>query len=112
MENATNTQLSIVDELRNQIGTIKDKIKESGVTSVVFETLTTNAKMLQNKLDGLLGKGGLYTQSDVNDAYVTLQETKRRELELEGNKASKNAFLYLGIAIAVSVGIYLYVKKK
>jgi polyhydroxyalkanoate synthesis regulator phasin len=112
MPNTTNTQLTIVDELKNQLGGIKDKIKQSGVTSAIFETLTTNAKLIQTQIDTLLGKGGLYTQSDVNDAYATLQEVKRRELELEEKKAKNKAFLYLGVAVAISIGIYLYVKKK
>ena len=91
-EITTNTQLSIVDELKNKLGDIKDKMKVGGVSGVIFEELSSSAKSLQDKLNNLLSKQGFFTQSEVNDAYSTLQDIKRKELELESNKAKKKTY--------------------
>jgi NAD-specific glutamate dehydrogenase len=112
MSEATKTQLSVVDELKIQINEIKDKIKQGELSDDVFNTLTVGAKVLQGKLDNLLRKGGLYTQSDVNDAYASMQEIKRKNLEIESIKSKYRLYIYLGVAFAVGVGIYLYVKNK
>lgn len=112
MEKATNTQLSVIDELKMQINEIKDRIKQGELTDDVFSTLTVGAKVLQSKLDNLLRKGGVYTQSDVNDAYATMQEIKRKNLEIESLKSKYRLYIYLGVALALGVGIYIYVKNK
>jgi hypothetical protein len=112
MEIATNNQLTIVDELKNKIGDIKDRIKGEGVSNVVFNELTTQAKFLQDKLDGMLKKGGLFTQSDVNDAYEALRQVKRSELEIESKRAFKRLYIYVGVALLVGAGLFMYLKKK
>ena len=112
MENATNTQLSIIDQLKGQINVIKDKIKSGELSTEVFDTLSSGAKLLQSKLDSLLQKGGLYTQSDVNDAYASMQEVQRKTLELEALKSKYRIYVYMGVALLIGVGIYLYAKKK
>jgi hypothetical protein len=112
METTTNNQLSIVDELKSKLGDIKDKIKQGGLSNTVFSELTTNAKLLQDKLDMLLNKFGAITQSDVNDAYLVLQQTKRSELEALKNKEMKRVGVYAIVGIALLVGFYLYKKKK
>jgi hypothetical protein len=109
---STNTQLSIVDQLKNEINNIKDKIKGADISSAVFDTLGNSAKLLQGKLNDLLGKGGLYTQSDVNDAYLVLQEEKRKQLELESKKAKKKAYMYLGIGAFTIIGVILLLRQK
>jgi hypothetical protein len=112
MPNATNSQLSVIDELKIQINDIKQKIKEGELSTDVFDTLSKGAKVLQNKLDTLLSKGGIYTQSDVNDAYATMQEVQKKTLELEALKSKYRLYIYVGVAFAIGLGIYLYVKKK
>ena len=112
MSNSTNSQLSIVDELRNQLTEIKDKIKESSASSNVFDTLTGSAKLLQDKINFFLGNKGFLNQSDVNDAYATIQDVKRNQLDLDSKKAKKNAYMYGGLVIAGIIGIYLLLKQK
>lgn len=112
MEIATNNQLTIVDELRNKIGDIKDRIKGEGVSNVVFNELTTQAKLLQGKLDGIMNKGGLFTQSDVNDAYEALRQIKKRELEIDSKKSFRNLYIYVGVALLIGAGLFIYLKKK
>jgi hypothetical protein len=112
MADTTNTQLSVVDELKLQINEIKDRIKQGELSNDVFSTLSVGAKVLQSKLDNLLNKKGLYTQSDVNDAYASMQEIKRKNLEIESIKSKYRLYIYLGVGLALGVGIYLYVKNK
>jgi hypothetical protein len=112
METTTNNQLTIVDELKSKLGDIKDKIKQGGLSNTVFSELTNNAKLLQDKLDMLLNKFGAVTQSDVNDAYLVLQQAKRSELEALKNKEMKRISVFAIVGIALLVGVYLYKKKK
>lgn len=112
MPNSTNTQLSIIDELKIQINEIKDKIKQGELSNDVFDTLSMGAKVLQSKLDNLLNKKGLYTQSDVNDAYVSLQEVQRKTMELENVKSKYRLYIYLGLAVIIGFGIYKFAKNR
>jgi hypothetical protein len=112
MEKTTNNQLSIVDELKNKLGDIKDKIKSGGLSNTVFSELTNNAKLLQDKIDSLLNKVGALTQSDINDAYLVLQKAKRSELEALKNKDMKRINVYAIVGIALLIGVYLYKKNK
>ncbi len=112
MTNSTNTQLTIVDELRSQLTSVKDRIKEEGVSKVVFDELTSSAKLLQNKLDELLSKKGILTQSDINDAYEVIKKAKRDELDNINKKVKKKTLIYLGLGIVVVSLLVMYSKKK
>jgi len=112
MELSTNNQPSIIDDITSKLTDIKDKIKASGITTTAFNELTNNAKLLQSKLDELLQKKGLYSQSDINDAYSVLQDYKRKELEME-NKKSMNRTIVYAVVIGLAIfGLYRYAKKK
>jgi len=112
MPNATNTQLSIVDELKSKLTDIKDKLKQSDSSSNSFDVLTNSAKMLQDKIDFFLKNKGLYTQSDINDAYSTMQEVKRNQLALDSKKAKRRAILYSVLALGGIIGIYYLIKQR
>lgn len=112
MPNTTDTQLSIVDQLKSQLTDIKDKIKESSAGGSAFDVLTSGAKILQDKIDYFLKNKGFYTQSDVNDAYATMQEVQRKQLEADTKKAKNRAILYTGLALAGIIGLYLFLRQK
>jgi hypothetical protein len=112
MPETTNNQPSIVDEIIGKITDIKDKIKEGGLSQTAFNELTNNAKLLQDKLNLLLNNKGFYNNTEVNDAYETLREVKRKEFESETKKARNKAIMYLGIGLLVVIGGYIYFKKK
>jgi len=112
MPNTTDTQLSIVDQLKSQLTDIKDKLRESNTGGNSFDVLTSGAKILQDKIDFFLKNKGFYSQSDVNDAYATMQEVKRKQLEDESKKAKNRAILYTGLALAGIIGLYLLLKQK
>jgi hypothetical protein len=111
-ENSITNQLEIVDKLKVELNTIKDKIKVGGLNNVVFDTLSQDAKRLQDKIDEILSKKGVLTQSDINDAYTTMQSVKRGELEKMSNDSKRNFFIYLGIGALFIYGLYYYNKKK
>jgi hypothetical protein len=106
-----NQQLTIIEEFESKLTDIKDKLKSEGITSVVFNELSSNAKLLQTKLDELLRKKGIMTQSDIDDAYATLSEYKRKELELMNKKATTKAIVYGSIVVLGIVLIYKFLKK-
>lgn len=103
---------TIVEQLVTKLTDIKDKLKGGKIDAFVFENLSNNAKVIQDKVNELLKKKGFYTQSDINDAYETLQAVERSELERESKKSIKRLVIYSGIGIAFIVGVYLILKKK
>ena len=105
-------QLGIIDELKNELGKIKDKIKDSSVTKEVFDSLTGTAKILQSKLNELLSKGGIITQSDVNDAYEVIKKTKNEEYEKLKRQSKRKTLLYIGLGLLAGSVIYMIAKKK
>jgi hypothetical protein len=102
---------SVVGEIKSKLNDIKDKIKSSGVASGIFDGLISNANFLQTKLDELLKKKGLYNQSDIDDAYATLREAKRKELELMNKKATRRLVVFSILGIGVLVGAYYLIKR-
>jgi hypothetical protein len=103
---------SVFDEIRAKLSDIKDKLKESNLTSIAFDELTSNAKLLQDKLNDLLQKKGFVTQSDINDAYEVLKQAKKKELELMRKKANKKLIIYSSIILGIGIGAYFIFKKK
>lgn len=111
-EGAAAPQLSVIDQLKAKLNELKDKIKDGNLTTAIYDGITGNAKLIQNKLNELLAKKGLLSQSDVNDAYSVIQDVKRSELESESKKSSTKLFIYVGAAILIIGGIILYKKRK
>ena len=109
-QNSMVSQLEIVDKLKTELNTIKDKIKLGGLSNVAFDTLSQDAKKLQDKIDDILSKKGVLTQSDINDAYSTMQSVKRGELEDMSNKSKRKFYIYLGLGVLFAFGLYYYNK--
>lgn len=112
METNNNTQLSIVDELTSKLTDIKDSMKKEGVTTTAFNQLSLSAKSIQAKIDELLSKGGILTQSDINDGYIVLQNAKRSELENESKKANRKTLAYVMIGVVLITTLFIITKKK
>ena len=103
---------TIIEQLVNKLTDIKDKLKDGKIDAFVFEKLSNNAKLIQDKVNDLLKKKGFYTQSDINDAYETLQSVERSELEKESKKAMNRLIMYGGIGVALIVVVSIILKKK
>ena len=102
---------SVVTEIQRKITDIKEKIKQEGVSSTVFGELSSYANTLQKKLDELLSKRGILTQSDINDAYKSLQDVQRKELADMEAKSQRNLVRYTIVIVAVVVGAYILTKR-
>ena len=111
-ENATNTQLTVVDELKSKLSELKDKIKDGGLTKTIYDELMGSSKKIQDKLNDVLAKKGFLTQSDVNDAYSVMQDVQRSELEKQKKKENNKLIIYGVILVAIIGGVYLYKKNK
>jgi hypothetical protein len=109
---STNSQSSILSDLQNELLDIKDRMKNTDAKSVVFDTLSSNANKIQSKVDVLLTKKGLYTQSDIDDAFKLLQDSKRTQMQNDAKKSTNRFYLYIGIAVAVSIGVFILIKKR
>ena len=101
---------NVINELNSELTNIKDKLK-GGVSEVVFNQLTKNAKTLQDKIDKLLKKAGAISKDDVEDAYASLRKAKRDEMEAMSNKANKKLIVSI-LLIGLIVGGIYYFKKK
>lgn len=104
--------LSVVNDIKSLLTEAKDKLKNEKLSSVVFTQVSNNAKILQNKLDELLNKKGLYTQSDINDAYITIQDYKRKQMELMSKSSKKRMIVYGAIGVLVIAILIKVLNKK
>lgn len=111
MENEKTNQLTVFDELKNLLSSIKDKIKTNNLENSVFLELTKSAKIIQEKLNDLLKKKGILTQSDIDDAYVILQKQQKEVFEKKVKKNNKKILIFSLIGIALISYFYLYKKK-
>jgi hypothetical protein len=112
MEINKNPQLSIVDELTSKLTDIKDSMKREGVTTTAFNQLSISAKSIQAKIDDLLAKSGIISQSDVNDAYIVLQDAKRNELQQMSSQANKRTLKYIVVGVLVLTTLFIITKRK
>ena len=104
-------QLSIIDQLKAKLNELKDRIKGGNLAIDVYTEVASSAKLLQDKLNELLAKKGLLTQSDVNDAYAVIQDVKRTELANSNKKSFKKLYIYGALGIIVIAGIIMYKKR-
>ena len=105
-------QPSVIEDLLVKITEIMDVIKEGKVDAFVFENLSKNAKLLQDKVNELREKQGIYNQSDIDDAYALLQKVKRDELSQESKKSMKRLLSFTALGLAVIFGAYILFKMK
>lgn len=103
---------SVVNQLRSRLAEIKDSIKQSGLTTTVFNELTTNAKQIQNKLDEILRRGGVVTEEDKNEAFEILERQRKEELQKMFKKNNIRAAVIILGSILVLGGLFYYVKKR
>jgi hypothetical protein len=109
---ASTPQLSIIDQLKAKLNELKDRIKAGNLNIDVFTEVSSSAKLLQDKLNELLAKKGLLSQSDVDDAYAVIQNVKRSELQNQSNKSSNKIYIYIGLTIVIIAAAMLYKKNK
>jgi hypothetical protein len=110
MENTEN-QLTVVDELRSFLTDIKDKIKSGDFEQQSFTGLSNSAKIIQDKINEILAKKGLITQSDINDAYEILKEEKRKSFEDKNKKLKNKLIIFSIVAVAIILAVKFYKKK-
>lgn len=102
----------VITDLYSKLTDIKDKIKERGITQTLFDSLTAQAKVIQDKLNELLAKQGVLSQSDISSGYETLQSVQRREMQQMSNKARNRAILFSVLIVGGVLGAYFLLKRK
>jgi len=107
----TENQLTVVDELKSFLTDIKDRIKSDDFAKQSFIDLSNSAKIIQDKINEILAKKGLITQSDINDAYDVLKEEKRKSFEDKSKKLKKKLIIFSIVAVAIIVAVRIYKKK-
>jgi hypothetical protein len=107
----TDNQLSVVDELKGFLTDIKDKIKSDDFAKQSFTDLSNSAKIIQDKINEILAKKGLITQSDINDAYDVLQEERRKSFEDKNKKFKNKLIIFSIVGVAIILAVRLYKKK-
>lgn len=103
--------MKIVADLKNNLSDIKDTLKTGNISDDLFGVLSNKAKTVQDKLDILLNKKGVLTQTEIDEAYRVARETQKNELANASRKAMKKAIIYVGI-VALIIGGLLYYKRK
>lgn len=106
-----NERQSVVNQLNARLSEIKDKIKEEGVSTALFDELTANAKDIQTKLDNIFRKGGLLTEREKNEAIAMLEEQKKAELKKQYRRTTTRTIAIVLVGALIIAGLFTYVKK-
>lgn len=101
---------TIVTDIKSKLTDLKDKMKTEKLDSSVFTSISGYAKQLQDKLDALLQKKGIYTQSDLNDAQLLLSDIRRKEMELEGTRYANKSIMVGFLAVLGIVALVIVFK--
>lgn len=101
----------VVNQLNTRLTELKDKIKKEGVSNVLFDELTSNAKEIQTKLDDIFRKGGIMTDKDADEAIALLEKQRKEELEKQYRKGTTRTIILVLVGALVIGGLFYYVKK-
>lgn len=103
---AQNVMSNLKDELRN----IRSSIKSEGIFSTSLDFLKSKEKLIQDKLNDIMKKGGVVTEDDYNDTFNLIRAKSEKEILNLKKRAVTDLYVFVGIAIAVGVTIYLLLK--
>jgi len=104
-----NNKEQILKDILYELSLIKDAIANKKLDQLTINKLVEKQALLQSKLNELLKKKGILTDTEADKLYEELRLEKKNLLESQ-SKRGYTAF-YVGAAIII-VGLYFALKKK
>lgn len=109
----TNILQDILAQGAGVVMSIQNATKKNISTSdAIKQQLYQNATNIQNLINGILAKGGVVTQSEVDALDEEIRLTKLKLLEAESKSATTKYALYVIGGLAVVGAIWYFTYKK
>jgi hypothetical protein len=102
----------IIDALNSEIKNLNEKLRNKEVDDFMRGGLSSSRQTLQNILNSVLDKKGVFTPDETTEIVNKIDEAKRQRLRqnyVVGMK--KSAFYILGFVV-IGATIYWYSRKK
>jgi len=100
----------LADELKKELDNLNKAISLGGFTVAQKEAVNSSKVAVQKLLNNILGKKGVVTPDETDEALKKIDEAKRARLQSDFYSSIKSYGTYILIALAVGVGIYYYTK--
>ncbi len=102
---------AVIDELRNEINTIKDDVRNKRYADSVIQAMQRNADKLQGYLDKFLTKAGVITPTETNAVMDVFASLKKQRMSNEVAKDQRRLIIYgVGFIVIVMTGVIIYKK--
>ena len=100
----------LADELKKELDNINKAIALGGFTTAQKQAVDSSKVAVQKLLNNILGKKGVVTPDETDEALKKIDEAKRARLQTDFYRSIKSYGTYILIAIAAGIGIYYYTK--
>lgn len=100
----------LADELKKELDSLNKVIALGGVTAGQKQAVEASKVAVQKLLNNILGKKGVVTPDETDEALKQIDEAKRARLQTDFYSSIKSYGTYILIAIAAGIGIYYYTK--
>lgn len=100
----------LADELKKELDSLNKTIALGGITSGQKQAVEASKAALQKILNNILGKKGVVTPDETDDALKQLDNAKRARLQNDFYSSIRKYGAYILIAVAAGVGLYYYTK--
>ena len=101
----------LADELKKELDSLNKTIAIGGISAGQKQAIEASKAAIQKVLNKILGKKGVVTPDETDDALKKIDEAKRARLQNDFYGSIKSYGTYILIAVAVGFGLYYYTKK-
>ena len=102
----------LADEIKKELDSLNKAISLGGITAGQKQAAEASKAALQKVLNNILGKKGVVTPDETDDALKKIDEAKRARLQSDFYGSIKSYGLYIVIALAAGIGLYYYTKNR
>lgn len=102
----------LADEIKQELDSLNKAIAVGGITAGQKQAAEASKAALQRLLNSILGKKGVITPDETDEALKKIDESKRARLQSDFYSSIKSYGTYILIAIAAGIGLYYYTKNK
>lgn len=100
----------LADELKKELDSLNKTIALGGIDAGQKQAIEASKAAIQKVLNNILGKKGVITPDETDDALKKIDEAKRARLQNDFYSSIRSYGTYILIAIAAGIGLYYYTK--
>jgi len=102
----------LADELKKELESLNKTIAIGGITAGQKQAVEASKAAIQKVLNNILGKKGVVTPDETDDALKKIDEAKKARLQSDFYGSIRSYGTYILIALAAGIGLYYYTKNR